>query len=1175
MRSKSMGSVALSLLTLVIAALLALSAGSALSSSSDHRASGVAPADVGETLLPASHVGPGAGYVPPSVGETTVLINNTVYPGLFRSVDTYDDGGPFSWGTTPAYDPNTNLFYEPVSNVTESATSVYYGGYLAAISPVTDRLVQLIPVGLEPEGVVFDSSNGLLYVVNHDPGNISIVNPSTNATIGSLALPANSYTDGSIAVNSSSGHLFLVSPANGIYDVNIASNTSSVISSVAGGTYVVYDNQTGELYQVGNSIQVIGASNDTLWKTINFPSASSNTGAPAVDWKTDELYVPWGKNTSAVNLTTNTLGPTLSFNEVEGATPAAAFDPDNGMVYVISDYSSYNVTELNPATHQWVGSSPQIPSTEYGGIAYSNGSGEFLLTGLVQSGSSGFILMTPSLQVAGQPLSFEFPGTQSYFDPSTGYLFVAEAGVGSVGNVSVINPTSGKILGNVVAGLDPHAIWVDPTTGFGYIANFGPPPTGHVDNLTVFNARTFATTGSIPVGADPYSMTYDPVTEDLYVVNSGSLNITIINPATNSTVGSVSGFGMTPGMSLYDPSTSDIYVVGTVSGTDYGQIDTVDPATATVTYTDTSAFTEAFAAAFDGATGLIYIQDTNSAIYEIQEYDPVSGLYVGAIPLYHTTLYMAWDPVNGLLYAPDEFNSTNGGFDANSITEVNVTSGALVNLTVGERPNGIAVNESSGEAFVSNVDSGSVVFIDSGTPTSFSGYTVTFDTVPTSCSVTFNGVTYTDGQQATGVTGGSYTLVANACAGEMFSSWSSTAGTITSLTSASTSILVSANGIVTGTYTATSTGYTITFDVVPSTCSVTFDGVSYSNGNQVTGVAGGPYPISANACTGETFSSWGSTAGTVSSPTSTSTSILVSSSGTLTGTYASAPTGYTVTFDVVPSTCALTFNGNTYSNGEQATDVASGSYPLDANACTGETFTGWSSSAGTVASLTLSGTSVTVSATGIITATFTATSPGAYTITFVETGLPSGTSWSVTLSGTLLSNSTAAISAARADGTYDFTVGTVTGYTANVTSGSVIVSGADKEVEIGFTAKSTSTPGSSGPGGLSSTDLGLVAVIILAALLVLFFFIAARPHRNPVIFSAKGLPAGTSWSVKLDGKPQSSTETTIEFHVADGPHSFEVGTVKGYTASPSSGTVEVKKDRRVVPVAFSRITPAP
>ena len=363
MRSKSMGSVALSLLTLVIAALLALSAGSALSSSSDHRASGVAPADVGETLLPASHVGPGAGYVPPSVGETTVLINNTVYPGLFRSVDTYDDGGPFSWGTTPAYDPNTNLFYEPVSNVTESATSVYYGGYLAAISPVTDRLVQLIPVGLEPEGVVFDSSNGLLYVVNHDPGNISIVNPSTNATIGSLALPANSYTDGSIAVNSSSGHLFLVSPANGIYDVNIASNTSSVISSVAGGTYVVYDNQTGELYQVGNSIQVIGASNDTLWKTINFPSASPNTGAPAVDWKTDELYVPWGKNTSAVNLTTNTLGPTLSFNEVEGATPAAAFDPDNGMVYVISDYSSYNVTELNPATHQWVGSSPQIPST--------------------------------------------------------------------------------------------------------------------------------------------------------------------------------------------------------------------------------------------------------------------------------------------------------------------------------------------------------------------------------------------------------------------------------------------------------------------------------------------------------------------------------------------------------------------------------------------------------------------------------------------------------------------------------------------------------------------------------------------------------------------------------------------------------------------------------------------
>jgi len=139
----------------------------------------------------------------------------------------------------------------------------------------------------------------------------------------------------------------------------------------------------------------------------------------------------------------------------------------------------------------------------------------------------------------------------------------------------------------------------------------------------------------------------------------------------------------------------------------------------------------------------------------------------------------------------------------------------------------------------------------------------------------------------------------------------------------------------------------------------------------------------------------------------------------------------------------------------------------------------------------------------------------------------------------------------------------------------VIVSGADKEVEIGFTAQSSTAPSSTGPGGLSTTELALIVGLIVAALLVLFFFIAARPHRYPIVFSAKGLPEGTSWSVKLNGKPQSSTDTTIEFRVADGTHAFEVGPVKGYTASPSSGTVEVKKDRRLVPVAFSRLPPTP
>ena len=86
--------------------------------------------------------------------------------------------------------------------------------------------------------------------------------------------------------------------------------------------------------------------------------------------------------------------------------------------------------------------------------------------------------------------------------------------------------------------------------------------------------------------------------------------------------------------------------------------------------------------------------------------------------------------------------------------------------------------------------------------------------------------------------------------------------------------------------------------------------------------------------------------------------------------------------------------------------------------------------------------------------------PTLYAISFVETGLPNGTNWSVGISGGFggsggnrSSNST--IGFARPDGTYGFAVGAVwnsTGvYLADPHWGSVTVSGADVTVDVVFT----------------------------------------------------------------------------------------------------------------------------
>lgn len=75
------------------------------------------------------------------------------------------------------------------------------------------------------------------------------------------------------------------------------------------------------------------------------------------------------------------------------------------------------------------------------------------------------------------------------------------------------------------------------------------------------------------------------------------------------------------------------------------------------------------------------------------------------------------------------------------------------------------------------------------------------------------------------------------------------------------------------------------------------------------------------------------------------------------------------------------------------------------------------------------------------------------TVTFTETGLPSGTSWTVTLDGirkTSYDNSITFTDIAY--GTYDYTIGVPTGYVASATSGSITVNRAETQQTITFAA---------------------------------------------------------------------------------------------------------------------------
>jgi hypothetical protein len=141
------------------------------------------------------------------------------------------------------------------------------------------------------------------------------------------------------------------------------------------------------------------------------------------------------------------------------------------------------------------------------------------------------------------------------------------------------------------------------------------------------------------------------------------------------------------------------------------------------------------------------------------------------------------------------------------------------------------------------------------------------------------------------------------------------------------------------------------------------------------------------------------------------------------------------------------------------------------------------------------------------------------TVTFVETGLPFGTSWSVSMNSTMKSSSSGIIVYSPTNGLYmnaSYFVSNVPGYVASKYSGSVALDGKNAVITVAFT-----------------------------------------PYKYNVTFKESNLPAGTTWSVTLNGNTESSSTSAISFSVANGTYNYSIGSVVGYhTASTVNLTVD-------------------
>ena len=231
-----------------------------------------------------------------------------------------------------------------------------------------------------------------------------------------------------------------------------------------------------------------------------------------------------------------------------------------------------------------------------------------------------------------------------------------------------------------------------------------------------------------------------------------------------------------------------------------------------------------------------------------------------------------------------------------------------------------------------------------------------------------------------------------------------------------------------------------------------------------------------------------------------------------------------------------------------------------------------------------------------------------YTVTFTESGLLHGTSWSVVLAGSSQSSTNTTVTFSETNGTYSFTVGLVTGYAATPASGSLTVSGSAVHQAITFVtgysvtfSETGLTSGKSWTVTLGGTPMSsTTSTVVFSEANGTYAFViasisgfAASPASGnvtvhgtavtqaivftavttyDVTFTESGLPSPISWTVTLAGTPQSSSTTTITFSETNGSYAYSVGAVTGYTATPSSGTVPVSGMAASVTITFAKST---
>ena len=311
-------------------------------------------------------------FVVTNLGALTVS-NATNNGALFQKDSTQNSIIRLLANTTSTNSSRTlNVGFGPIAVITDPTNNHIYvanidSNNVSVINGANNTVIDSINVGHRPDGLSYDATNNYIYVANYVSDNVSVINGANNTVIDSINVGFNPI---GVAYDTTNNYIYVTNTdSNNVSVINGANNT--VIDSINVGYFtkgITYDSSNNYIYVANrnsNNVSVINGANNTVIDSINVGYQPNG-----IEYDTSNHYIyvaNWASdNVSVINGANNTVIDSINV----GPNPiCVVYDSSNNYVYA-TDAGSDNIALISGATNTVVNFTNVGPAPN--GVAYNS-----------------------------------------------------------------------------------------------------------------------------------------------------------------------------------------------------------------------------------------------------------------------------------------------------------------------------------------------------------------------------------------------------------------------------------------------------------------------------------------------------------------------------------------------------------------------------------------------------------------------------------------------------------------------------------------------------------------------------------------------------------------------------------------------------------------------------------